>query len=615
MIQSSLGIITTVLLLILAVPLVCRKIHVPGIVGFILAGMVIGPLGCGLIGESPSIKVLGQMGMLYIMFQSGSEIDMNDFRQYKWAALRYGWNAFLLPAGLGVLTSIYILKMNWVAALLMGAMYGSHTLMTYPIVSRYGVQKQRSVNIVVGGTMLAITLSLLVLAGVKAQVSHVDVSGWWAITKLVLFVVMVVVVFPWMARWFLKRVQEPVANFMLVMALLVCSAWMGEIAGLEGILGAFICGVSLNRLLPNHSPLMSRITFVGNSIFVPMFLLSVGMIIDVQVFVSGWATLAIAATMIATKLLSKWLAAALTQWEMKFSNMERQLIFGMTHAAAAGTLAIVTIGYNIGVLNSEVLNAAVLMILILCTTSSFVTEHAAKQIALQEDTKIDADKRVDEWLVAGLQDNTEYLASLAESASLPQSEYMRANSWESIKQKVEMISKSVAVYHQIQPLNTIDRLLVAVPRYAEKERDFITCFGLVRRLSGEIGADVVFYANQDTQPAIQKMCNRPGKYLKAHIKEMDDWEDILEIKKDLRDNDMLVLLSSRRATASYNPLFEHIPDTLQRFFNQCNYLVVYPEQQTGGVDMDTFLMELPQPSKAWSVVTWSMNHLRHLQRR
>ena len=161
---SPLLILTLVIGIIWFVPLVCRKIHVPSIVGFILAGIVIGPSVLNIVNEGPTIKILGSLGMLYIMFQSGSEIDINDFKQYKYRSLFFGLCTFFIPFALGIITSRFLLPYGWLSSLLLGAMYGSHTLMTYPIVSRYGVQKNVAVNITVGATMVAITLSLMVLA-------------------------------------------------------------------------------------------------------------------------------------------------------------------------------------------------------------------------------------------------------------------------------------------------------------------------------------------------------------------------------------------------------------------------------------------------------------------
>lgn len=618
MISNSLLLTALVLGIILLIPILCRKIHVPAIVGFILAGMVVGPSVLNWVDDNATIRVLGSIGMLYIMFQSGSEIDMNDFSQHRYRAILFGLLTFLFPLGLGLLTCRYILGFDSTTALLLGAMFGSHTLMTYPIVSRYGIQKNRTVNITVGATMWAITFSLLVLAVVESMQGEAHSAGdiLSTIALIILFLGVVLWAFPKMAQWFFKRYQDPVVGFMLVMLMLVLAALLADWAGLEGILGAFLCGVSLNRLLPNHSPLMRRITFVGNSIFVPLFLIGVGLMIDVRVFWSSWSTILIASVMIGTKLLGKSAAAWAAQGIFRFSAMERQLVFGLTQASAAGTLAIATIGYKMGIFSSEILNGAVLMILILCTISGFITEHAAKQLALQEGARLESDHEEDYWYLTSVDNDLHtQLRELAIMSSLKNVEIAKSADWTDVQRAVEHISKSVLVYHECQPLNTVNRLLVAVPRYAEKERDFITCFGFIRRLSGEIGAKVVFYANPDTQVALRAMCRRPGKMLRAAFRDMDDWEDVLMIAKDMRADDMPVLLSSRKATASYNPLFEQIPQLLQQFFVDNNYMVVYPEQQTGGPDMDAFLMDIPQASTTWSIVTRTKRLLLKIIRR
>ena len=250
---SPLLILTLVIGIIWFVPLVCRKIHVPSIVGFILAGIVIGPSVLNLVGESPAINILGSLGMLFIMFQSGSEIDINDFKQYKYRSLFFGLCTFFIPFGLGLITSRYLLPYGWLPSLLLGAMYGSHTLMTYPIVSRYGVQKNVAVNITVGATMCAIILSLVVLAIVEGWNRSAQSIIEYAIqfSLLAIFLLSVLWLFPRFARMFFKRYRDPISEFMVVMLMLVGSALLADMAGLEGILGAFLCGVSLNRLLPN----------------------------------------------------------------------------------------------------------------------------------------------------------------------------------------------------------------------------------------------------------------------------------------------------------------------------------------------------------------------------
>jgi Kef-type K+ transport system membrane component KefB len=574
-------------------------------VGFIVVGIIVGPNGLQLIDGGDAIQALGKIGMLYIMLQAGIEVDVNDFRQQRSHAVMYGLYSFFFPFILGIVTSL-LLGFDWITSMLMGAMYGSHTLMTYPIVSRYGVQKNAAVNIAIGGTMLSISLALVVLAILKNQMSAAELqtSGWAIFGKIVAVLMVITLVFPWLAQRFFKRWSDPTSGFLVVMTMMVFSALLADWAGLEGILGAFICGVSLNRLVPNLSPVMQRINFVGNNLFVPLFLLGVGFMIDISLLWEGWLTILIAVVMIATKLVGKWLAAWVAQKSFELQAVERQLIFGLTHATAAGTLAIVTIGYETGIFSAEILNAAVLMILVLCTSASFVTEYAAKRLALQEEARLEADKTDNSWSVMTVGENRHYeLKELSELSELHEPDLANEEEWNEAIKLINHQSKASIVYHPAQPINTINRLLVAVPRYAEKEHDFISCFGLVRRLSSQIGAKVVFFTNDQTQQALQAFCRRKGKYLRASYREMEDWEDVLMIAKQMQPDDMIVMINARPSTPSYNPLFEQVPDMLTRFFYDHSYLVVYPEQGVGAAIPDLLTGDTTQASKTWKIVS------------
>ena len=604
-IRDPLTILALIIGIIWLVPPVCRKLHVPSIVGFILAGIAIGDYGFGVLAATQTVQALGKLGMLYIMLQAGIEIDLNKFSQYKRQALFQGVLSFLLPFLLGLATSRWILGFEWNTSMLLGAMYGSHTLMTYPIVSRYGVQQQRSVNIVVGGTMLTITLSLLVLAALKGKLlSTTDTSFWWTFAlRTAVFAVVVLQLFPFITRRAFLRDHDPMFCYMLVMAMLVSAAWLAEWAGLEGILGAFVCGVALNKYVPNRSPLMQRINFIGNSLFVPLFLIGVGMLINIHLLWDSWMTVAIAGVMIATKLSSKWLSSWITQLVFHLSAMERQLIFGLTHATAAGTLAIVTIGFQIGMFDAYILNGAVLMILLLCTTASFVTEHAAKELALQEESHMEYERHDNSWLLLSVgEEIMPQLQELGQLSELYRTEVAVEPDWQTTQELIERTPRSVIIYHPTQTLSTVARLLVAVPRYAEKEHDFVSCFGQIRRLSSQIGAKVVFFCEEDTRAAIQALCRRKGKYLRASYREMGDWEEVLMIAKEVKTDDMVVMLSARKATPSYNPLFEQIPDMLTRFFQDNSYLLIYPEQLTGEAGTNQLLTEHVPHSRVWHLI-------------
>ena len=611
-----LAIIAIVSASILFVPLICRKIRIPSIVGFILLGIVIGKYGLGFVGDSDTIRNLGKIGMLYIMLQAGIEVDLNDFSQHRNYSLLFGLFSFLFPFGLGLGVSL-LMGYSWVTSALLGAMYGSHTLMTYPIVSRYGVQRNSAVNIAVGGTMLSITLALLVLAALKSNFVVTDSLSVGAVVgRVVLVGLLIMIVFPWLAQRFLKRWSDHTSGFLIVMSAMVVSAYLSEWAGLEGILGAFVCGVAMNKLIPNLSPVMQRINFVGNTIFVPLFLLSVGMMIDVSVFISGWETILLAIVMIATKLVGKWLASWAAQRLFGLQAVERQLIFGLTHATAAGTLAIVTIGFNVGIFSPAILNAAVLMILVLCTSASFVTEYAAKRLALQEEARLESDKPNNEWLFLAVAENRHYeLSELAQLAELTEPEIASEGDWTEAQRLVHSQSRAAVVYHPAQPINTISRILVAVPRFAEKEHDFISCFGLIRRLSSQLGAKVIFYAHTDTQKVLQTFCRRKGKFLRASYREIEGWEDVLIIAKQMAPDDMIVLINARPSTPSYNPLFEHVPDMLDRFFSDHSYMLVYPEQMTGAPIPDILTGDTPQASKTWAIVSAIKRRILSFQQR
>lgn len=604
MITNPLAIIAFLLGTIFLVPMVCHKIRIPSIVGFILVGIIAGPNGLHLILGSDIIQTLGKIGMLYIMLQAGIEVDINDFRQNRNNSIVFGLYSFIFPFILGLLTS-KMLGFDWITSSLMGAMYGSHTLMTYPIVSRYGVQKNSAVNIAVGGSMLTISLALLVLAIIKSNViQNYAMTTWGIVGRIVLTLILIALVFPWLAQRFFKRWSDPNTGFLIVMTMMVVSALLADWCGLEGILGAFICGVAMNRLVPNLSPVMMRINFVGNLIFVPLFLMGVGMMIDMTLLWSGWTTLIIAVVMVATKLIGKWVAAWMAQKSFGLQPVERQLIFGLTHATAAGTLAIVTIGYQIGIFNAEILNASVVMILALCSSASFITEYAAKQLALQEEARLEADKISNEWLMMTIAENRHYeLKELSELSELHAPELSNEIDWSDAINHIEHQRKAAIIYHPAQPINTITRMLVAVPRYAEKEHDFISCFGLIRRLSSQIGARVIFYTNEETQRVLQTFCRRKGKFLRAGYREMNNWEEVLMLAKQMRPDDLIVLINARPSTPSYNPLFDQVPNMMTNFFADHSYMIVYPEQETGSAIPDILTGDNTQASTTWSIIS------------
>jgi Kef-type K+ transport system membrane component KefB len=389
-----------ILVIILFAPIILNKIKIPHLLGLIIAGAVIGPNGINLMERDSSIILSGTAGLLYIMFLAGLEIDLADFKKNSGKSLVFGLYTFLIPMGLGTFAGIYILEFSIPTSVLLASMFASHTLIAYPLISKMGVAKNKAVNITVGGTLITDTLALLVLAVIVGMTTGEVNSEFWIrlSISIVVFGLIVMLGFPIIGRWFFKRFDDSVSQYIFVLVMVYLGAVLAEIAGIEAIIGAFLAGLALNRLIPHTSPLMNRVEFVGNAIFIPFFLIGVGMLIDYQAFFKDFETIKVASVMIVAATTAKFLAAWLTQKTFRFSVDERRLIFGLSNAQAAATLAAVLVGYNIIIgetvtgepirlLNESILNGTILMILFTCTIASFVAQKGAKNIALLENTE------------------------------------------------------------------------------------------------------------------------------------------------------------------------------------------------------------------------------------
>jgi len=401
-----------ILTVILSAPLILNKFRIPHILGLIIAGAIIGPNGINLLLRDSSIILSGTAGLLYIMFLAGLEIDLNEFRKNSGKSMVFGMYTFLIPMTLGILAGYFILKMSMPAAILLASMFASHTLIAYPILGKLGVTRNRAVNITVGGTMITDTLALLVLAVIVGMSAGEVNSSFWIRLALSItaFGLVVMFLFPILGRWFLKRVDDSISQYIFVLVMVFLGAVLAEAAGIEAIIGAFLAGLALNRLIPSTSPLMNRIEFVGNAVFIPFFLIGVGMLVDYRAFFNDWETIMVATVMTVVATLSKFAAAWLTQKSFRYSVDERRLIFGLSNAQAAATLAAVLVGHGviigqtdtgepIRLLSDAILNGTIVMILITCTIATFVAQKGALNISIaetmdKEDESADTPERI-----------------------------------------------------------------------------------------------------------------------------------------------------------------------------------------------------------------------------
>lgn len=387
---------TIILTIILISPIILRPIKVPGIIGLILFGVLLGPHGLNWLAKIDkdtlqgngvdAIDLFSTIGLLYIMFIAGLELDMNEFKKTKNKSLLFGFLTFIIPISIGFPVCHYLLGYDFLPSILIASMFATHTLVSYPIVNSYGISKREAVAITIGGTILTDTAVLIILAViVGASQGAINQEFWVTLgVSFVLFLFIMFGIIPKIAKWFFQKIEsEKTAHYIFVLAVVFFAAFLAEIAGLEPIIGAFVAGLALNKLIPHSSALMNRIEFIGNAIFIPFFLISVGMIVDISVLMKGPMALIIAGTLTVVAVVGKFLAATVTRLLCKYSKNDRNLIFGLSNAHAAATLAIIMVGYDREIIDENVLNGTILLILVTCIIASLVTENASRRIVME----------------------------------------------------------------------------------------------------------------------------------------------------------------------------------------------------------------------------------------
>lgn len=668
-----------VLLIILFAPILLTKLRIPHIIGMILAGLAIGEHGFNILVRDSSFELFGKVGVYYIMFLAGLEMNMADFKKNRGKAVALGLLAFIIPISIGMVTNVLLLKYSLITSILLASMYASHTLVAYPIVIRYGISRQRSVSIAVGGTAVTDTLTLLVLA-VISGVFKGEAGGlfWlWLVVRFVVLAMLIMYFLPRVGRWFFRRYDDNVMQYIFVLAMVFLGAGLMELIGMEGILGAFLVGLVLNRLIPHVSPLMSHLEFVGNALFIPYFLIGVGMLIDVKVIFGGGDALKVAGVMIVVALGGKWIASWLTQKIYRMSALERELMFGLSNAQAAATLAAVLVGYNIilpdgsRLLNEDVLNGTVLLILVTCIVSSFTTERAARKMAMGEaHPEEDRSREPEKILIPVANPNTiEYLMNLSLVIRDPkQKDNLLAlnvindhSGTEALEQqgkryleraakitasagvdlkcisrydlniaagiihtakehgatdviiglhwKVNIVDsffgmltenllkglhREVMVARFLIPINTLRRIIVAVPPKAEYEAGFQKWVDHFCRMGTTLGCRVHFFANEQTGNLLQALVKKKHSNTLTEFSRLDEWEDLLLLTGQVNYDHLLVVISARRGSISYDSSFEKLPSQLGRYFTNNSLIVLYPDQL--GDPQDALSFSNPQGS-------------------
>ena len=647
-----------VMLIILLAPMVFKKLKIPGLVGLILAGTVVGPGLLGLIERDFTIELLGTVGLLYLMFMAGLSIDLNQFEKLRERSIGFGLLSFFLPQLLALYVGTQWLDYSFSTSLLLGSIVGSHTLLAYPIVERLGITKNTGVTMSMGGTLVTDTMSLGVLAIVAGSVGDNLGAGYWiqfGVTVAV-FVATAVLTLPRFGRWFFRNVQyEKNIDYVFVVAVLFTTAFLAELAGLAPIIGAFMAGLLLNRLVPESSTLMSRVQFVGNVFFIPFFLISVGMLVDIQVLGSleVWVKAIVFSLLV---FFGKGIASYVMKYLFKYTNQETLVIYGLTTPQSAATLAVTLVGYELGFFDQTTVNAVVIMILITCLIGPWLVEKYGRLVAIQEEEKpysrADAPQRIlvplanpetsdalmdiafmvrdnkqsqPVYPLTVARDGANVEANVARGEKMLSHAVLHAASadvevnpvtsvdlnvsrgiartieerrisnivigWNGeisarmkifgsiLDQLLSEVDEMVMVCKIEKPVNTFERLILAVPPFAGLEIGFPGTVRSIKLMAEQMGVDLVVVSTSEREASVKKGIDKIKPDLDVMYETIDLWSGLPGwLEKNRKENDLFVLNSAREGSLSWRPGLDRLPRVISQKYPELSFITVYPSQ-------------------------------------
>lgn len=660
-----------VLVVILLAPMLFSKLRIPHLIGMILAGVLLGEHGLNVLRRDTSFELFGQVGIYYIMFLAGLEMDLEGMRQNRTHGVVFGLLTSLLPALLGYLSGLFLLGESQGVSALLACILASHTLVSYPIVGRYHLSRHRSVMVSVAATMVALLLALLALAVLSS--GYGEGGGWlfWVlfVVKFAGYLLVVFFLFPRVVRWFFRRWSDSVLQYIFVLAMMFLAAAGAEVCGIEGIFGAFLAGLVFNRFIPRSAPLMNRVEFVGNALFIPYFLIGVGMLVNLQPLFTEGNALLVAGTMVVAGTASKYVAAVVMRRIAGLTRPSGLMMFGLTEAHAAGALAMVMVGTRletapgVPLMSSQMLDGVVVMILFSCVISSIATDQAARQLRMEEERDMRLGVR-DRELEA--RDDEKILIPVNEPDNIPQlvltanmmrnkklqrgliclnlvndedstgllelhsRECLRRAEQEcaAVDAKVQVQSRlavnlvngtvhafrendaseiliglhrprqagdsllgrygqglvdgqlrQVMILDTKMPINTVRRIIVAVPPQAQFEPGFFRWAERLARLAVEIGCRIQYYAAEQTANLLREYNGRMHPLLRDEYLHMPGAFALSSLADRVGDGDLFVPIMARRGTISFEKAMNYLQRDIRQYFPQASLLIVYPDQE------------------------------------
>ncbi len=661
---------TILITIILIAPIVFRKFRIPGIIGLIISGMVIGPHGMNLVEFGESIKLLSTAGLLYLMFLAGLELNSHDLFRNRNKSLVFGALTFFIPLVLGFIVAHFFLSYNFLASLLIASMFSTHTLISYPIVSRLGITRSEAVTITIGGTIITDTAVLLLLAFISAANEGTLSAFFWIrmILSISAFSFVILWGVPKISIWFFKNLEgESGSHYIFVLTMLFVSGLLARAAGIEPIIGAFLAGLALSSLISPTSALMNRISFIGNNFFIPIFLISVGLMVDFTVFFTGFGALIFSVALVVVAILSKYMAAWVLQLIFKYSPTERLVIFGLSVSHAAAIIAVVIVGYNLKLIGLDVLNGAIMIILVSCLVGSIITERYGRKLAVAEAEKVPDTSGSPERILVSVSnpatieglidfavltrelkaDQPVYMLSVVPDDAFAQEQILKNNQmfesaishaaaadthltlvsrvdlnvangisravkelminkiilgWNGkstttnfffgsiIENLISSSAQMVTVVKISNPLNTINRMVVAIPENAECEAGFTMWINTLSVMAIRTSSTLVFCGFERTFSEIRSIFDSRNEGIKTEFQVSNLSHPLNGLRQQITDHDLFVVIAARRRTLSYSHYIDHMPRDLARFYENKNFIVIYPEQRP--VELQTISVAL-----------------------
>ena len=661
---------TILITIILIAPIAFRKFRIPGIVGLIISGMIIGPHGIHLLESGESVELLSTSGLLYLMFLVGLELDLRDLVRNRNKSIVYGALTFFIPFISGFIVAYYIFSFPILASLLTASIFSTHTLISYPIASRLGITRSEAVTITIGGTIITDTAVLILLAFISAATGGSFTVFFWIrmILSISAFSFLILWGVPKISKWFFKNLEgESGSQYIFVLSILFISGLLARAAGIEPIIGAFLAGLALSSLIPPTSALMNRISFIGNNLFIPIFLISVGMMVNFSVFFKGYGALISTAIMVVVAIGSKYVAAWVMQLIYKYTKTERQVIFGLSVSRAAAIISVTIVGYNLKLISLDVLNGAIMIILVSCFISAFITERSGRKLAIAEAEKLPVKTGLPERIlvpvsnpatIEGLIDfailirepnpeHSVYMLTVVPDDAFAYEQILKNNKmfqsaishaaaadtklslvsrvdlnvangisravkelmvnkvvlgWNGkmtttnfffgsiIENLISSTEQMVMVVKISNPLNTMSRIVVTIPENAEIEAGFNLWLNTLKIIASRTSSKLLFSGFEKTLSDIQGFFNTENGNIEIEYQLSDATHPISDQATNIGIQDLYVVIAARRRTLSFSHYIEHMPRDLARYYENNNFIVIYPEQRA--VELQTLSSSL-----------------------